>query len=104
MEREVGENVAWRSDFAVLHGMPPGYGVYIPLEVFAKSESPVSGPVHHPRTERLVELPHPSLVGFADREIHGAHPAHNRIQRLSICKNVLVLACRGGVKLVGVAS
>jgi hypothetical protein len=36
--RAVGEYVTWRSDFAVLHGMPPGYGVYIPLLMFAKSE------------------------------------------------------------------
>jgi hypothetical protein len=88
----VGENVSGRRCRSVSHGMPPGIEEYIPLPPIAKSVPSVPRPVHHPRTERVVELSHPSLVGLADREIHGAHPAHNGIKRLSIAKNVFVFA------------
>jgi hypothetical protein len=52
----VGENVTWRSDFAVLHGMPPGYGVYIPLVIFAKPELRFQESVNGP-SERLFAGP-----------------------------------------------
>jgi hypothetical protein len=49
----VGEHVTGRSDFAVLHGMPLGYGVYIPLREFAKSES-LFREIIGPQLERLI--------------------------------------------------
>src|ERR1035438_6793454 len=73
-------------------------------EILLSLDTMVSCPVHHPRTERFVELSHPSLVGLADREIHGPHPTRDRIKRLSIAEDVFVLARRRGVKLLGVAS
>jgi hypothetical protein len=44
--------------------------------------------VHHPRTERFVELAHPSLVGFARRQIHDAHPAGDGIERLPVVQDL----------------
>jgi hypothetical protein len=60
--RAVGENVSGRCCCPVSHGMPPRIEEYIPLPAIAKSVPSVSCPVHHPRTERFVELSHPSLV------------------------------------------
>jgi hypothetical protein len=42
--------------------------------------------------KRFVEFPHPSLIGFARREIHDAHPARDGIERLLVAQDVLVLA------------
>lgn len=56
-------------------------------------DTTVSCPVQHPCTKRFVELPDPSLIGFARCEIHDAHPAGDGIECLLVAQNVLVLAC-----------
>lgn len=70
----------------------------------ARLEAPAYRPVHHPRTERLVEFSHPAFVGFACCEIHDAHPAGDGIERLPVVQDLRILTRRRGVELHGITS
>src|SRR5438094_263912 len=62
------------------------------------------GPLCDARSERIVELSHPTFVALAGNDAHCSHPPRHRIKSLLVRKDVFVRAYKRRIELAWIAS